>query len=224
MTDVDFLSEQLRDAFGRERSGAAAEFTIAVWERLRTGGAVPPPEAAQLATAAGLSRDEAGTLLEQSAERDAHGNIVGFSGLSLNHHPHQIDFGDRSLSAWCAFDPFFLIPALGGDARVSTHDPHSGVDIELLFRDGTFVEASPASPVVSIVIPVRADGEAGCGESVETMLSAFCSQVHLFEEVKHVERYFAQRGAEALVLSIDEAIQLAAPRELDGEAGCCCGC
>lgn len=225
MTDVDALGSELRRSFGRERSGAAADLTIAIWERLRSGGRpIAQSEALRLAADAGLSPDEAEAVLGQSAERDTGGEIAGFSGLSLNEHPHRIDFGDRALSAWCAYDPFFLVPALDGHAHVSTKDPLSGADIELTFRGGVVAKASPASPVVSIVIPERADGEPGCGESVDAMLLAFCSQVHLFENIEHLERYFAERESHAVALSLDEAAALAAPREVaeEGRRDCAC--
>ncbi len=215
MANVETLATELRKSLGRERSGDAVDFTKAMWERLRGGAPVSRTAALRIAAETGLSSEEAA-------------NVVGFSGLSLNSHPHQLDFGDQTLSAWCAWDPFFLVPALGGSARVTTQDPLSGVPIELRFEDGVVVESSVDAPVISIVVPEESEDGDACGDSVETMLAAFCSQVHLFENEVNLRRYFSSRGSEVVTLSLDEAPALGGERVIeggDGEAtcGCCAG-
>jgi hypothetical protein len=49
--------------------------------------------------------------LRQVTERDAHDQIVGALGLSLQDHPHRLSVNGVSLSAWCADDTLFL-PAI----------------------------------------------------------------------------------------------------------------
>jgi hypothetical protein len=223
MTDVDALAGKLRQSFGRERGGEGADFTYAIWKRLRAGDALPRLAALKLAAELGLANDEAETLLARSAELDADGDVVGFSGLSLKAHAHQIEFGDRTLSAWCAWDPFFLVPALGGVARVISHDPLSGTLIELRFEDGLVVESSLEAPVISIVVPEESDDGVSCGDSVDAMLATFCSQVHLFENEEHLERYFASRGVKAVALNLDEAQALGRERvHAEGNVRCHC--
>ncbi len=225
MTNVETLATELRKSLGRERSGEAVDFTKAMWQRLRGGAPVPRAAALRIAAETGLSSEEAANVLVQSAELDADGNVVGFSGLSLNSHPHQLDFGDQTLAAWCAWDPFFLVPALGGSARVTTQDPLSGVPIELRFEDGVVVESSVDAPVISVVVPEESDEGVACGESVETMLAAFCSQVHLFENEVNLRRYFSSRDSAVVTLSLEEAQALGGERVIEGADGeATCGC
>ena len=221
-TDIRGLASRLAAASGRERSRADAELALALWRRLvQSRDGIQPEELRSIAEATGTRGYDLATILRRSAEVDPDGTVRGFGGLSLNIHPDTIEFDGRTVHAWCAWDPFFLVPALGGTGRLRSTDSHSGAPVEVAFEAGRVASADPGDAVLSIVIPApgacSVDGhEAQCGRStVEETWSSFCSHVHLFANRYSAEAYFANRGDEIELLSADQALELARLRYAD---------
>jgi hypothetical protein len=162
-------------------------FTLAVWRRLRdTAAPIPASELEAIATGAGLDPDALARRLRGGAERNEAGDLLGLGGLTVADHPHALWFGDRRLSTWCAWDPFFLAPALGGSARLETTDPVTGAPFAVTFIDGEPQPPEDPQPVLSMVdrTALRTldgddseDGNPGdgpaVGESFEDVWSSF---------------------------------------------------
>lgn len=170
---IESLAAKLGPLDEMRSTPAARRFTLAVWRAFRDT-TTPLDQAAldALATAASLDPSDATALIERYAERDSDGNVVGLSGLSIADHPHHIEIGDTKLSAWCAWDPFFLVPVLGGSAIVDSTDPQTGTPVRLTFEDGRVTEATPPGTVISIVVPAPPD-DTSSGSTVEDLWASF---------------------------------------------------
>jgi len=159
---------------------AADRFTLAVWRRLRdTGAPIAEADVATIAADSGLDSDALARRLQGGAELNEDGHLLGLAGLTVADHPHALWFGDHRLSTWCAWDPFFLAPALGGTARLETADPVSGETFAVDFVEGE-PTATDDGAVLSMVDRtalrgVDGSGEEGpaVGESIEDVWSSF---------------------------------------------------
>jgi alkylmercury lyase-like protein len=170
---VESLATRLGPLDEMRGTPAARSFTLAVWRVLRdTGAPLNRTTLDELASEASLDQPAATALIERYAELDAGDNVVGLSGLSIADHPHRIELGDRTLTAWCAWDPFFLVPVLGGSAIVNSTDPHTGAPVRLTFEDGRVTQATPSGAVISIVVPTPRDDDAP-GSTVEELWATF---------------------------------------------------
>jgi hypothetical protein len=193
-------------------------FTVAVWRTLRQRAtALDRPTVERLAAGAGLRDEALEALLHRSGELDEAGRLAGLGGLSTADHPHHLILEGVALSAWCAWDPFFLVPALGeGDATLETSDPISGSALAVQFADGAPVAASGVQPVLSMVRTRgdtdrsdKAGGDSARPAGIEELWSSFCGLVHLFESPATAARFFDGRDAAFDLLSIPEAARLA---------------
>ena len=142
-------------------------FTLAVWRALRdTAAPLEPTEVTRLAEASGLDPARLTRRLRGASERDEHGRLLGLAGLTVADHPHTLWFGDRRLATWCAWDPFFLAPALGGAARLETADPVTGHRFTVDFLDGQPQPTEGDQPVLSMVDRAALRGvDAGTSDS-----------------------------------------------------------
>ena len=136
-----------------EETTAEDRFTVAVWRRLRdTGAPLSEEDIADLGAKSGLDAASVAQRLAAAGERDADGRLAGLVGLSVADHPHRLMFEEHALSTWCAWDPFFLVPSLGGNARLETADPVSGEVFTVQFVEGRAVPAADGrEPVLSMV-------------------------------------------------------------------------
>jgi hypothetical protein len=193
-------------------------FTLAVWRTLRERATtLDRPTVERLAAGAGLRDEALETLLHRSGEFDEAGRLAGLGGLSTADHPHHLILDGVALTAWCAWDPFFLIPALGeGAATLETSDPTSGSPLGIRFADGAPVAASGVQPVLSMVRTRgdtdrsdKAGRDSARPAGVEELWSSFCGLVHLFESPATAARFFEGRDAAFDLLSIPEAARLA---------------
>ena len=167
------LAERLGPLDEMRNTPAARSFTLGVWRALRNQGQPLDQQTLdQLASDAGLTHQQANAITARYAELNQAGQLIGLSGLSIADHPHRITFEDRTLTSWCAWDPFFLVPALGGSATVTSTDPQTGAAIHLTFQSDRVTAASPPATVISIVVPPpRDDGAAEA--SVEELWASF---------------------------------------------------
>ena len=170
---IQDLAERLGPLDEMRNTPAARRFTLGVWRAFRDHGMPLDRTAlAQISADTGLDSVEYGALLERYAELNDDGALVGLSGLSIADHPHSIEFEDRTLTSWCAWDPFFLVPILGGSAVVRSTDPQTGTSVQFTFQNGLVTEATPAGTVISIVVPSPRDDNSP-GSTVEELWSSF---------------------------------------------------
>jgi hypothetical protein len=180
------------------------KFVRSLWQLLaRTAQPSGLDEALQLAGAASVDLDWAAGFIEWSAERGDQGEISGFFALSLNDHPHKLDVYGNQVSAWCAQDTLFLVPALGQPAVITSHDPESGHQIIARSDDGARISSvEPDSTVVSIVL---AKDEPG---NVFEIWSIFCEHIHFFENEDTARAFLSKRDGEFYWLTVAEAMTL----------------
>ena len=170
---VQNLAERLGPLDEMRTTPAARRITLAIWRTLRdTGDPLDDASLGLIAADAQLHPTDANALIERYAEFDTNRAVVGLSGLSLADHPHHIEFEERTLSAWCIWDPFFLIPVLGGTAIVSSTDPQTGAAVRLTFEGGRVTEATPAGTLISIVVPSPHDDDSPAS-TIEELWASF---------------------------------------------------
>jgi alkylmercury lyase len=140
---------------------------------IRQLAAGQPVSAAHLAADISMEKPAVSAVLQQMSDvaYDGDGQIVGF-GLSLVPTAHQFTINGQTLYTWCALDTFLYTALLAQPSQVVSHCPVTGGPITLALSPEGVVDLSPASSVISLVIP---DGSiAGCRRS------AFCNYGHFF--------------------------------------------
>jgi alkylmercury lyase len=144
---------------------------VGVYRALARGLPVAP---AELADNLGMARELVQETLDAwpGVYRDNAGNVIGFWGLALSDMPHELDTGVATVHTWCALDPFLITPLLPGGARVRSTDPVTGAPISLTITDDGIHDLTPATTVVSMLIPDR-PFDAG-------IVHSFCHYVHFF--------------------------------------------
>ena len=61
---------------------------------------------------------------------DEQGRVVGFWGLAIPEMDHRFHAENgKPMYAWCALDPFLIVPVIGRQARVASKDPVTGEPI-----------------------------------------------------------------------------------------------
>jgi alkylmercury lyase len=107
---------------------------------------------------------------------DPRGNIVGYWGLALPEAykgPHRFTIGDRTLSAWCAWDTLFLPQLLGQVAHVESISPASGATVRLTVSAARVEQVEPAGAQMSFLLPDAAAVQ-------RNVVTAFCHFIHFF--------------------------------------------
>ncbi len=132
-------------------------------------------------------------------EYDEQGNLVG-SGLTLVPTTHQLQVGQRTLFAWCAFDTLTSPVELRLSAQVTSRCPVTGSSIHLTVTPEQVLGLDPAEAQVSLVVYVAA----GCRHNVREDV---CNYGHFFASHKAAFRWQAAHQ-EAVILSVEEAYQL----------------
>ena len=195
-----FQAEGFTPDFGPEGS----RLLIALYRRLAAEGRpITVGEVKELAKGAGLTTEEARSLVERAGELDDDGAVRGIVGLSLNAHPHKFLVNGHELRNWCALDPLLIAPTMSGDVELESDDPRSGETIRVSVTPSGVQAHEPTTAVVSIVVP-----ESGATESVEAVWMMFCHQVHFFTSRESAEEFFSGRDIEVYFLTIEEAFDL----------------
>lgn len=136
-----------------------------------------------------MDREEAQRFLDEWAERDGEGTIVGM-GLTLNETPHQISVDGARLWAWCAEDTLFYPVVLDQAATIESASPVSGELTRLRVSPTHVEEVSPAGAVVSI--PIVDPDEADLS-SVDAIWNTFCHHSFFFPSREEAELWAAGR-------------------------------
>jgi alkylmercury lyase len=163
---------------------------IAVYDLLAQGDPVTPaeiaahahePEAAVVATLKGWP----------GVFWDDHGRVVGFWGLAIPEMDHRFHAENgKPMYAWCALDPFLIVPVIGRPARVESKDPVTSEPITMTVTPRGINDLSPATAVVSFLAPNKPfDFD---------VIESFCHYVLNFASPESAERWAAQR--EGIVL------------------------
>ena len=203
---LDQLAEDLREAGIRQAfTPDVSRLTVRLWREIARGGPVSPEQVEQIASALDLPQQTAREVLHKMCERDRDGNVVGIAGLSQNKHPHRFTVNGTRLSTWCAWDSLFLPVMLQQTAEVSSLCPATGEVIRLTITPEGVTSYQPASAAISIVIPQPTRNGL---ESVEEIWMTFCHHIHYFSSPQAAQEWFAARGQEIAILTIEEAFEL----------------
>jgi alkylmercury lyase len=122
---------------------------------------------------------------------DDQGRVVGFWGLAIPEMDHRFHAENgKPMYAWCALDPFLIVPVIGRPARVESKDPVTGEPITMSVTPGGINDLSPATTVVSFLAPNKPfDFD---------VIESFCHFVLNFASRESAERWAAER--EGIVL------------------------
>lgn len=180
--------------------GEGRRFALTLTQLLAEG---EPVTTAAFAEAAGIDQGVVEELVDgvPGLDRDDRGRMISFLGLSLTETPHRLEVGDTTLYAWCAWDALFLPRLIDRPARVRSPCRQTGQTVALTVSPDDFEELSPASALVSMLVPER-----GFGYDV---LESFCHHVHFFAGREAGERWLAERESDdAFLLTVAEAFRL----------------
>jgi alkylmercury lyase len=90
-------------------------------------------------------------------------------------------------------------------ALVSSLCPTKGEVIRLTITPEGVTSYQPESSAISIVIPRPTRNGP---ESVEEIWMTFCHHIHFFSSPQAAQEWFAERGQEIAILTIEEAFEL----------------
>ena len=150
--------------------GTHEHVCVALIRQLAAG---QPVSAAHLAAEIAMEEPAVSTVLQQMSDvdYDGDGQIVGF-GLSLVPTAHQFTINGQTLYTWCALDTFLYTALLAQPSQAVSHCPITARPITLAMTPESVIEHSPASSVISLVIPD--------GSIADCRRSAFCNYGHFF--------------------------------------------
>jgi len=118
--------------------------------------------------------------------RDSEGRVVGFWGLAIAEMDHKFQAdGGKPIYAWCALDPFLIVPTIGREARVESKDPITGDAISMTVTPEGIKDLSPATTVVSFIAPT--------GPFDFDVIESFCHFVRYFASRESGERWGANQ-------------------------------
>lgn len=131
--------------------------------------------------------------------RDPEGRVIGFWGLSIVEMGHRFEVDGRTLYTWCAWDPMFIAPLLGANARVTSTCPVTGRTITLTVGPGGVSDLDPSCAVLSFLQP-RADWK-------DDVIVSFCHFVLLLASREAGGEWAASHPG-TFLLGVDEAFEL----------------
>lgn len=193
---ADAIAANTVDITAKER-----RIAVSLYDLLAQGDPVTPgalavrsgiPEAAVLATLEGWP----------GVFRDDEGRVVGFWGLAIPEMAHHFRAeGGKPIYAWCALDPFLIVPVIGRSARVESTDPITGEQIKMTVTPEGVEDVSPASAVVSFLVPDKTK------PFDQDVILNFCNYVLNFASRESAERWASDREGIA-VLPVHDAFEV----------------
>lgn len=199
MRPPDHSLEDLADGLAGTFPGAEdAPLAVSVLRALAKGRPLTDRE---IATAAGRTIDEVARVLSRgpNVQRDEHGCVVAFGGLSLLETSHRFETGGRRLFTWCAWDTLLLPALLGRPATVRSTCPITGSQVCLEVTSAGVGAADPEDPFVSFPPPGAADPM--------DITGSFCCRVHFLAGPEAASVWLVQAPG-SVVLSLEEAFRL----------------
>lgn len=128
------------------------------------------------------------------------GRIVGYWGLALSKMPHTLQYLDRTLYTWCAWDTLFLPELLNQPARVMSVDPVSGATLELAVTPDSTHPCGQHEVWMSFLMPTVGMGK--------TIVSSFCHYIHFFTSERSGQEFVGEHNG-TFLLSLRDAVHLA---------------
>jgi alkylmercury lyase len=172
---------------------------IAVYDLLAQGDPVTP---AAIAAHAREPETVVGTTLKSwpGVFWDDEGRVVGFWGLAIPEMDHRFHAENgKPIYAWCALDPFLIVPVIGRPARVESKDPVTGEPITMTVTPRGINDLSPATAVVSFLAPDKPfDFD---------VIESFCHYVLNFASPESAERWASERK-DIVLLPAAEAFEV----------------
>jgi alkylmercury lyase len=167
---------------------------------IRQLAAGQPVSSAHLAAGVTMEEPAVAAVLQEMSDvaYDGAGNVVGF-GLSLVPTAHQFSVNGRTLYTWCALDTFLYTALLAQPSHVISHCPVTAQPIRLAMTPEGVAEVTPASSVISLVIPD--------GSIADCRRSAFCNHGHFFATAEAGATWLRDHP-NGLILSVTEAHRL----------------
>lgn len=109
------LAEALRSA-APTLDADEQRLVVGPYRSLARGAPVAP---AQLAAELGVTLERIEEALDRwpGVYRNDTGEVIGFWGLALSGMPHHLEIGEAAVTAWCALDPFLIVPLLNTPGR-----------------------------------------------------------------------------------------------------------
>ena len=166
-----------------------ARLFVRVARTLAQGRPIADEQFDRIVAELAIAPEEAQRLLDEWAERDGEGTIVGM-GLTLNETPHQISVDGARLWAWCAEDALFFPVVLQQTATIASASPLSGEQTRLRLNPTRIEEVSPVGAMVSI--PVVAPDETDMS-SVDAIWNTFCHHSFFFPTRAEAQQWVAWR-------------------------------
>jgi alkylmercury lyase len=160
-----------------------------------------PTEPARLAQRAGQATADVLARLGgwHGVQTDDEGRIVAFRGLTVVETPHRLRVGGRTLYAWCAWDTLFLPELIGRAAEIESTCPATGQAISLRVGPEGPSDVSPATAVLSFILPGSAQGD----DSIES----FCRFIHFFASAEAADEWTRQYPG-TFVISVEQGFEI----------------
>jgi alkylmercury lyase len=190
VTTVQHLSEAIAAAT-IDIDGQGRRIGIAVYNLLAQGDPVTPTEIAAHAR-------EPEPVVVATLEAwpgvfwDDQSRVVGFWGLAIPEMDHRFQAENgKPMYAWCALDPFLIVPVIRRPARVESNDPVTSELITMTVTPQGIKDLSPATTVVSFLAPNKPfDFD---------VIESFCHYVLNFASRESAERWASARDGIVLL-------------------------
>lgn len=192
----------LAEAMGaavRDLTDDESDVAVALYRALAEGDPVAP---AVIATRTGFSQKRVVEIVDAwpAVFRDDEGRVIGFWGLAIPKMGHRFQVeGGKSIHAWCAIDPFLIVPVLGKPARVESKDPVTGERDSMTVTPDGVRDVSPATAVLSFMVPK--------GELGHDVIQTLCHYVLNFASAESGKKWTAQHEG-TLLLTPEEGFEL----------------
>jgi alkylmercury lyase len=134
-----------------------------------------------------------------NVERDEHGRIVAFSGLTLEPTAHRFTVGGRQLHTWCAWDTLFLPALLDQAAHVRSSCPVTGTEVQL--------DVAPSGVSAVAPEPLWVSFPARSTTSATNLTATFCCHVHFLASRSAADDWLGGHPG-GTVLTLQDAFEL----------------
>jgi len=160
-----------------------------------------PVTPGRMASALQMTAEQVAEVLAALAdlEVDQSGHVVGW-GLTLIPTPHRFLVNGQQFYTWCALDALTYPALLQVVASVESYCPVSGAPVTLSVTPTGVHDLTPASAIVSVVIPEQ-------GSSCNCDRGSFCSQSLFFRSRRDALLWQASSPS-ARLLSVADAYQV----------------
>lgn len=126
--------------------------------------------------------------------------ITGYWGLAIIEMGHKIEFENKTLFGWCAWDTLFLPQLLGKDAVIRSSDQSTNEEV-VIEVDGNGNLASDGTDIYVSLLEVDE-------ESIkEEVISSFCHFIYFFKSRSSGETWVSQHNGTFLI-TLEEALEL----------------